>query len=1042
MLSSAWPGLLCVLLVALTPAHAQSSLEYTDVQSCSCGFYDEAADLLFTESTIVYFNETGTTIPSDYVVEEFAHHYDTGWNNMYRKGASVENVKIVNDTTARNLTSLQMACEPSDHEHLVVGSSIRTARQDIFFGSFRSTLRPARSWTRGSVISMFLAHNTTESWQVDVMNTDNSSQAWVDMLMQGEFANTWFGANFTNLTEEGMEPWYYTEYRVDWTREGLNYSIGGDLKMSFNKSVNSSIPSTPAPLHFQHWSLGNKYTSQGPPDIVNLANIGYTRLFFNSSTWNDTHRQAFDDRCSIQDACRMDDNTLRGNSSFPPQSLEPWKQYQPPYRIKWVPLIMDIVCGAIFIALTTKTLWRRFTWHKFLVFLGLRKEQQPEPRSSSHPESTVSTDGISDNARGYSGDTTPPHISGGANIPRNESYNTLPPYRGSQTPLPQYQSPSASRRPSLSNIAGHNSNFPASLNGTVQGESSRAASRAASLYAVPQLEQSSHASAQMDSSNISTEVTTVSESAVNGTRVEYTTETRTEGQTEVRTETVDAATEKQEAAKAGKDAKNAKPAAAASAKPPRVDYLAGFISISSLLVTANHFGLTYFNAVIEPGSSPHYHSETVARKTFATYFLDPLWIGPFLMISTRFLTSNYIRTGNLNNMAQKIVARPFRLLTPVASIALLEYFFMDAGALNWLESLPSVTWSDWPFVAIPANPGIYVSEILQLAFLIPNAAPMITNNYCTGVLWTIPVQLQGAWQTLLGLIMIRQIKNPWKRFGFYLFCTIMHWYALSWGSYYYVGIMLADLDITYKYKQWVQPRAWAYWPLLILLICVALGGFTIDLVTQHTGVNYAQVEYGWHPDKLTGLSLTQADADSYPDYFVPRLNAFLATISMQAVVEICPTLQKVLSVKILQWLFPHIFSIYLIHGFIIWSVGSWTMLSMWSKGYPYWLCTLITAITSYGTLFASLPLLTPPIEALGKGFTVRLWQFASTEPVPRKPTTYPFGKELFTRRSELRDSSSSPSFDESSVTNEKGKQSQTHVKELKSGKVMEHINEF
>jgi Glycosyl hydrolases family 16 len=1032
MLSSAWQGLLCTLLLVSTPAHAASSIEYTDVQSCSCGFYDESADLFFTESTIVYFNETGTTIPSDYVVEEFAHHYDIGWNNMYRKGAAVDNVNIVIDATARNLTSLQMACEPSDHEHLVVGSSIRTARQDIFFGSFRSTLRPARNYTRGSVISMLLAHNQSESWQVDVMNTDNSSQAWVDMLMQGQFANTWFGANFTNLTQEGMEPWYYTEYRVDWTREGLNYSIGGDLKMNFNKSVNSTIPSTPAPLTFQHWSLGNKYTSQGPPDIVNLANIGYTRLFFNSSTWNDTYRKAYDDRCSVQDACSMDDFTLRGNSSYTAESLKAWKQHQPPYRIKWVPLTMDIVFGAIFLILTTKTLWRRFTWNKFLVFLHIREPEPPKPKAFSPPEPAPSTDGSSDGVRDYSGDTTP-HASGGADISRNASFNTLPPYRGTQTPLPQYQSPSVSRRPSLSNIAGHNSNFSASLSGTVQGESSGAAS----LYAVPHLEQSSHTSAQFDTSNISTEVTTVSESVVNGTRIEYSTETRTEGQTLVNTQAAGA-----EKAEAGKDGKNAKPAAAASAKPPRIDYLAGFISISSLLVTANHFGLTYFSAAIEPGSSPHYHSEIVARMTFATYFLDPLWIGPFLMISTRFLTSNYIRTGNLNNMAQKIVARPFRLLTPVASIALLEYFFMDAGALDWLQSLPSVTWSDWPFVAIPANPGIYVSEILQLAFLIPNAAPMITNNYCTGVLWTIPVQLQGAWQTLLGLIMIRQIKNPYKRFGFYLFCIIMHRYALSWGSYYYVGTMLADLDITYKYKQWVQPRAWAYWPLLIFLSCVAIAGFSMDLITQHNGVNYAEIEYGWHPDTATGLSILQANADSYPDYFIPRLNAFLSTITMQAVVEICPTLQKVLSVKVLQWLFPHIFSVYLIHGFIIWSVGSWTMLSMWSMGYPYWLCTLITAITSYGTLFASLPFLTPPIEALGKGFTVRLWQFASTEPVPRKPTTYPFGKELLTRRHELQTPSPSPSLKASSVTNEKSKETQTHVKELKSEKIMEHINEF
>lgn len=1048
MFPTAWRGLLFTLLVVLKTAQAATT---TDVDGCACGFYDETADLYFTDSTIVYFNES-TSIPSDFVVEEFEHRYDRGWNNMYRMGAAMDNVQISHDPHPANRTSLELSCHPSDDEHLVVGSSIRTARQDIFFGSFRSSLRPARNYSLGSAISMNLVHNQTESWQVDVMNTNVPAQAWVDMLMSGQFPNTWLGTNFTNLTDEGLDPWYYMEYRVDWTRDSLNYYIEDVLRISYNTSVNSSIPSTPAPLKFQHWSTGNKYTSQGPPNFKNLANVGYTRLFFNSSTWNDTTRAAYDQRCSTQKACNMNDISLRGSSNFEPESLDPWKQYQPPYKIRWVPLIIDIIFAAVFVVLTGKTLWRRFTWHKLMVFLGVHERDPPKSRSfDTPPRSTVSMDRESQSNRDSAADgRSSPAVpnNGQADLPRNESFSTLPPYRGAQTPLPQYQSPAVSRRPSLTNVAGNSFAYPASLNGTVQGESSRVtsrdASRAPSLHAVPIVDYSSTPSQEVYSSNVM--------------QVEGSSEKNKEA---VKTEAVPVAKDGQtKPSETGKDGKPAAGAAPASAKPPRVDYLAGFISISALLVTVNHFGLTYFSAVIIPGDSPHYQSETIARKTFATYFLDPLWIGPFLMISTRFLTSNYIRTGKLDNMAQKIVARPFRLLTPVASIAFLEYFLMDAGALNWLEYLPSVTWSDWPFTAIALNPGTFISEIIQLAFLIPNAAPMITNNYCTGVLWTIPVQLQGAWQTLLGLIMIRQIKTPWKRFTFYFFCTVMHWYALSWGSYYYVGILLADLDLTYKYKQkWLYPRPWIYWPLLILLACTAIAGFSIDLVTQHNGVNYAQIEYGWHPYAKTGESLAQADSASYPDYFIPRLNALLATITMQGVVEISPTLQKILSVKLLQWFFPHIFSIYLIHGFVMWSVGSWAMISMFSHGYPYWLCTLITAIVCYGTLFAVLPILTPPIEALGKGFTQRLWQFASQEPVERKPTTYPFGEEFLTTRDQLQNSSkpeslngvlpSSASSSSGGVTvvNEKevhgkGKEAELTVRELKNGRIMEHINEF
>jgi len=85
---------------------------------------------------------------------------------------------------------------------------------------------------------------------------------------------------------------------------------------------------------------------------------------------------------------------------------------------------------------------------------------------------------------------------------------------------------------------------------------------------------------------------------------------------------------------------------------------------------------------------------------------------------------------------------------------------------------------------ISANFGEFLNEVLELAYLIPLAAPQITFNYCTGVLWTIPVSLQGSWVCLLGVVFIREVKNPWKRFGFYSYALIVNWYARSWGAYF------------------------------------------------------------------------------------------------------------------------------------------------------------------------------------------------------------------------------------------------------------------
>ena len=359
--------------------------------------------------------------------------------------------------------------------------------------------------------------------------------------------------------------------------------------------------------------------------------------------------------------------------------------------------------------------------------------------------------------------------------------------------------------------------------------------------------------------------------------------------------------------------------------------------------------------------------------------------------------SGFLENGDLLEVAHKVVGRPFRLLLPILAIAMLEYFFMDSGATNWLEYLPSVTWSTWPFTTVPNNFGYFLSEILELAYLIPNAAPQITFNYCTGVLWTIPVQLQNSWVALLGVVVITQIKTPWKRFGYYSFCMLMHWYALSWGSYFYFGVMLADLEITYHYRRWLYARPMAYYSMVALSICMTFSGLSLDMVTQLTRVNYASYEYGIHPDIPTGKPIFWTGATGYPQYYVPKLNGIVFAFGLQALVELSPLMQSFFSFKLLLYVFPHIYTLYLIHGFIFWSLGPTVFTYLSANGFVYWVMVIVVAVCCYGALFFSVFLLTPIVNTLGNGDNI--WMFAHETPSPRRPTLYPFPSNfLFVRQ--------------------------------------------
>lgn len=238
-----------------------------------------------------------------------------------------------------------------------------------------------------------------------------------------------------------------------------------------------------------------------------------------------------------------------------------------------------------------------------------------------------------------------------------------------------------------------------------------------------------------------------------------------------------------------------------------------------------------------------------------------------------------------------------------------------------------------------------------------------------------------------------EIKTPWKRFGYYTFCIVNHWYALSWGSYFWCGLLLADLDITFKYRKSIQSRAYVLYPLITLASLMVFCSLGNDLLSVHTGYSFSTNERGIHPEPMTGLRLSQTSAAGYPAYTEPKLNGLVGCVGAQFIVEISIWAQKFFSTKPFLFLFPHVFTIYLIHGLVWWSIGSLACVYFASIGLEYWVNILLVAIISYSTLIAILPVVTPVMDMLGKEMTRNIWQSASEEPVPWKPAAWPLGKE-------------------------------------------------
>lgn len=950
---------------------------------CSCGYLDPKTSLVYTDSVIVYFNETDT-VPTDvFSIDTFKHSSEKGWFIYYKEGAVKENVYFEKgDVWNLSPGWLNLNVSAYTAEHLVNGAQLQSVRQDIRYGTFRVFMQSPEPYAGGSALTMRLQYNETSSVELDLLNMDDSTD---DACMQTSVSNqdpvTSWGVNYTVLEEPqyNIGPWDFWEWRMDWNEEHIDW-FAGENKTRTVPTTNASLVDVPTAFYLKHWSNGDVSFMQGPPTSPSAASIGWVRLFFNSSV--ESTSQINSSTCDASQLCSTEDTTLRLSTAYSDKATVRWTPTSTTHthRSTTVGIALIAASLAFSAALLIHALLRKWSDKKAANRTGAPVgTQRPKMMTSPWPSQDMlskgrPTSGWTSQADLEMHDLKTHHM--GASSTTLLGVGQEPGFLGrhersmsSRPLLNTYDSTAASSQTAFTGgqmTPGPNPFGPNPFD--TPGEQ-----RHSYFGANKDMETSPSVSRQhlggLTSPNTPAEASTT-DLLLKGAKLPP-------GEPEGSVA----------AANPG-----AKPTPVLPQARTRVDYLAGLVAVCSLLVSCTHFILTFVPSVIEQYLPQHYESEYWARRTIEPFFFNEIWVGIFFTTSTRFLTSGYIRTGNLKIVAEKVVCRCPRLMIPITAVIIFQYFVLDLGAVKYLEYIPSISWSTWPSVSLYTNFGFFVDETLQLFYLIPNAAPQITWNYCTGVLWTIPVQLQFSWVVLLGAVVIREIKTPWKRFGFYAFVIINNWYAMSWGYYFYGGLLMADLDITYKYRKWIQARAWVHYPMLCLAVALVLLSLGNDLIAIWTNWTFSTQERGIHPDTETALPKYISDP-GYPAYTEPKLNGFVFAVAAQYVVELSTWVQAVLSTRVFLLLFPHVFTIYLIHGMIFWSVGSVVCVYFAHVELPYWLNMLLTALICYTTLFASLPIVTPVMEMLGKEITKGIWVSASEEPPAWRPSSYPFTVE-------------------------------------------------
>lgn len=706
------------------PDTSTSSLAPAD---CHCGFLDPLTGRSYTDSLIVYFNETGE-LGDAFNVSSYEHSYEKGWGKYYREGALESNVYYENGSTW-NISPgwLNLNVSARTPQHLVNGAEIETKRQDMLYGSFRSLMRSAAPYAGGgSAVAMRLLHNESLSAELDLLSMDDSGvNAKYATTTDGQTPLAENSVNYNTLLDSdyNQSPWDFWEYRMDWDEENIEWYAG----VNKTRTMPATNWTLPVSVSFKHWSLGLVNWTEGPPQNDSGAAIGWMRLFFNSSVTSPEDRPL---NCSTEHYCSTEDETLRLSTpyNFEMERL-PADLLLKDDKVKEVPSTAAIGLAIASVVVTS-----------LLIIFGLSqkamsKKPAARPRLKSHQSdvelSQIKTAGYAsrdDDSKyepGVYRSSTDKHRSiisqkpllrqfdsrAGSSITVGaaststpfESRDRLDVGSPSEEALGRNRFDTDSISPAQSRNAYANDPYPGPrTNDLRQRERSSEAETAVSQ---PIQTDSRIAGVAPSGNAIAAQSNAGLAGAVPGAH---------------------------EAVKAPMATATTANPAQVPQQRTRVDYLAGLVAFASLLVASTHFVLTYAPSTVMEYLDQHYVSEYWARRTIEPFFFNNIWTGLFFTTSTRFLTTGYLRKGDLKLIAEKTVCRTPRFMIPIVSVILLEYFLMDVGATTYLEYLPSITWSPWPLTSVYPNFGWFINETLQLIYLIPNAAPQLTWNYCTG----------------------------------------------------------------------------------------------------------------------------------------------------------------------------------------------------------------------------------------------------------------------------------------------------------------------
>ncbi|CAD6887646.1 unnamed protein product [Tilletia controversa] len=997
--------------------------------------------------------DSGTGSESWVVAGDQTHKWEEGFTATYRSGFNYNNTFLDGDEQALAL-NIQPAELTT---HLSYGAQIVTRRRDILYGSFRVEMKLPATKNAGSIMQAAAQYNTSATVNVGIYSSnlpENGTFRW-SYSATGQDAQP-IKHNISLSDADNNFDFFEHRFDwlgaagITWSNNAPNATQGMESTGPIEHH-----PSAAVPFSLSHYSNGEKTLSQGPPLNKNVTGyVRHARLFFNSTL--ESRQSSFVQLCANvpQPLCNTEDLTLRGSTEFGTDAIQtmlvPGMVFKAP---KYAVISVTIFAGLFALILLHSAFRRRVTSstegdHADVAFVDSQinimtsasktsfyeedkdfetaanawntpnlllkddnSEDEDEDDDEKNPFDDDDESSLEANVAGF--ESVDPDARRG-----HASLATLPTSRSLAHSTHSLESQFPPQTPGgFLSVDGSLSDFPLALQ-------QRPALRMRDTFSTsfqslngvntPGLGTHSLADAGDSASTTSVwqtrivpwkarkvndAVGTLAAPAINRGQGQATrgstVETPSASSSSVAPPKRHFIIRALRSTVAGIRRQFSSPedVTLTNSGANRVQYLNSIRGLCSFLIMVGNW-LAIFQWV--NGGTPH-NPELNIWLTRLLGWLLAGWgrwkVAMFFLLPSRVIANRYLLKGGLSSLADTTVRRFPRLAIPILFAAAINYFLMEVDAYIWIRRLPSWSWSSWSYYESYKNAGEFVNMYISLWYSMPPEVPVICLRYAIGILWVIPIMIQGTWCVLICALVAHEIKNHYKRYFFYFLCSFFSWYAGRIDLYFLLGFIVADMDNKLNYRKWFAIGV----PLfpgasgrlgkirlhgqIIGWVCLLTGTLLVFLHDfRAPGRYFDSDEFGVKLSFVTANPQSwrwSPDAHPEPDYFDLKFSTYLAVLGFYILCDTCETYRAFFTLRFWDYIADRSMSLFLLHGTIFWSWSAMVTILLASSGVPYWAATLINFVSSMAILCVVCSVFTATIEKWGIQLSTALWRAMS-----------------------------------------------------------------